>query len=357
MQLDDRLRHLGLPDVDLDDDAALAGTRRRIHVRRRRRLVGWCGAVVFLVGLAAVLATTAGDREAQVATVGAPKRYLPASVPDDLQLRTVDEAPTGAASTRVEDGPGALRIGYLTDPAQPRWLDLEVFPHQRLDVDDASRRWPDARKVVLDNGRPAVLRRGASVAWNLDGSVLRLDAQGLSTDALLAVAASVSAVDEREWVERTAGADIGPPYGFLQRPRTVAEGPGWRVEVGIHRPWLQRTAERLVFTDETTGAQHLLATRLFGSPMPIQIAHARSGKTVVAFGFGPTGTTSFRLTYGDEVIEVDAFVDAASGTPVFAVDVGPIQTEPTEIEALDETGSRIAGIIQPPSPLGPHLDR
>lgn len=350
MQLDDRLRHLGLPNVDVDDGAALAVTRRRVERRRRRRVVAATVAVVLLIGMAAgaVAVATGRDKESHVATVGPPKRYLPSAVPDDLELATIDEAAAGAAGTRLEDGPGALRIGYVTDPPQPRWLDIEVFPGQTLDVDEAVTT-SGSRRVELGDGRRAVLRRERSLTWMVDGAVLRLDGSGVSLDELIAVATSVTVVDERTWRERTAGADVGPPYGFLEPPQTVAEGPGWRVRVGLHRPWLDVRGERLLFEDEVAGGGMMLTTQ-FDSPHLLSVEHARSGPTVIAYGVGPKGTATFRLTYGDEVVEVDAVV-SPSGASVFAVDVGAVETEPTHTAAFDAQGVQLTGFVHPPTPL------
>lgn len=352
MQLDDRLRQLGLPDVDVDDDAALAATRRRVDTRRRRRrLVGAFGAVVLLAGVAAgaVALATSDEPASQVATTGHPRRYLPASVPQDLELATVDEAPAGLATTGVEKGPGTVRIGYLTEPPPPRWLDLEIFPNQQLDVDEASAIWPNARKVELSDGRAAVLQGDFSLAWNGDGAALRLDARGVSVDELVAVASSVTVVDERTWTDRIAGADVGPPYGFLEPPQLVADGPGWRAQVGLHRQWLNRRGERLIFEDDVAGGGMMLSTQ-YDSPHLLSVEHARSGPTVIAYGVGPKGTTTFRLTYGEEVVEVEAFI-TRSGASVFAVDVGAMETEPTQIAAFDAGGVQLTGVVQPPTPL------
>lgn len=350
MQLDDRLRHLGLPDVDVDDGAALALTRRRVERRRRRRVVAATVAVVLLIGMAAsaVVIATARDRESRVATIGPRTRYLPSVLPADLKLAFVDVAPADVAGSVVEEGPGVVRIGFTTSPSQPRWLDLEVFPDQQLDIEEAATSWPGASRAQLGDGRPAILRREDSLAWNFDGAVLRLDGHGVSVDEFITVATSVTVVDERTWRERTAGADVGPPYGFLEPPQLVAEGPGWRVLVGLHRQWLNARGERLLFEGNVGGGGMMLGTQ-HDSPL-LSVEHARSGPNVIAYGVGPRGTATFRLTYGDEIVEVDAFV-SPSGASVFAVDVGAVDTEPTEIAAFDAQGVQLTGLIQPPTPL------
>lgn len=233
-----------------DTGAVMAAVAARRAVTEPKRGTSWlvAAAVIAVVGLAGLgLVSSRSGAPSVTASAGEldVPGFLPSVVPDGADLVSFHTFAVSDWSTPAEpwSTPGRYTLSYRdrTHPAGEPSFDLEVFPSLDLDVDAAlAGLGADSKLVRVGEAAGVRVRDPESestsdrIIWQVSGSVVRIDATGIPSGEVLAIAASVRSVDETTWAEALAGADIAPPYGF-RGETAVVSGNGWTITAGMYR--------------------------------------------------------------------------------------------------------------------------
>ena len=374
---DDAIRrelHRLVRPADTADVMAALTARRSVAEPRRRS--GWlvAAAVIAVLGLAGVGLVSSCEGAPSV-TAGAGQSdvpgWLPSVVPDGADLVSVHTFAPGEWQAPVEPWatPGLSTLSYrdLTDPMGQPSFDVEVFPDLALDVDAALAGLGDDSETVRVGGAAGVRVRGPGtgstsdrIIWQAGGSVMRIDANGIAPDEVLAIAASVRAVDEATWAEALAGADVAPPYGF-RGETAVVSGGGWSITAGRYRqPFGLPTGCAVLEIDAPGAVEPEAGDPSCVSPFPVlapareetvlDVRHVWVGGRLVVWGLPVEGARSVRLVYDEGTFE--ASLDRTGGvmrteqvpgedTFVFAAELD-VARRPSRVEVLDAAGSTIS---------------
>lgn len=358
MPVVDRLRELDAPGPDVDTDHLFAGVRDRLR-RRRRRQLGLAVAAVVVVVSVGVASLPGGDNEV-VDTVGpvpgVVDPYLPGVVPEGFTLRWIDLHEQDALSSGApwaDDATAAYLLGYQGEGGE---VELHVFPGASLVVDAVVEAWDDAEVVDRTQGRE-VVTSGATgesqfvVAFD-NGVVLVRPFSKDSRDALafedqLALARSLRPVGGDDWARAMAGADVAPPYG-VRSAEALIRGDGWVLEGRRTRPPASVTQAALALSfDPPTTSQDDTGSLItewsdVDQNLDPQLTTDDSGRTV-AWGVAPPGTASVRLRFATATV-IAPVVPYASAT-AYAVDVGDQALQLRLVEALDNEGAVLVGMV------------
>ena len=377
-----------MPDVDdvirdelarlvrpADTEAVMAAVASRRVVTEPRRRKSWlvAAAVIAVLGVAGLgLASSRSDGPSVTASAGGPDgpAWLPAVVPGGAALVSVHTFPPDGweAPAQPWATPGRSTLSYrdLTHPAGEPGFDLEVFPGMALDVDAARAGLGDDSELVRVGGAAGVRVRGLGastsdrIIWQVSGSVLRIDAIGISSDEALAVATSVRTVDEATWAEALDGADIAPPYGFRGETATVS-GNGWAITAGMYRQTFGLPSGCAVLELDDPRPDDLeVGDPACVSPFPVpeavradvlvDVHHVWVDDRLLVWGVPAEGARSVRLVYDE-----GTFVAALGGTdgPFRAERIPGVDTlvfvgeldvarQPSRVEVLSGAGTIIS---------------
>lgn len=359
-----------------DTEAVMAAVAARRVITEPSRRTSWlvAAAVIAVLGLVGLGIVSAQSEEPSItASAGGldVPGFLPAVVPEGAELVSVHKFALDDWSTPAKPWatPGRYTLSYrdLTHPAGEPSFDLEVFPDVVLDVDAALAGLGDDSQIVRV-GEAAGVRVSAPgspmsdrIIWQVtSGTVVRIDANGIPSEEVAAIAASVRPVDEAAWAEALAGADVAPPYGF-RGETAVVSGNGWSIKAGMYRQTFGLPSGCAVLElDEPDPNNPDAVDPACVSPFPVpeaaraevlvDVHHVWVDDRLLVWGVPVEGARSVRLVYDEGTFEASLGGTGSliRAEPIPGVDTFvfvselEVEREPSRVEVLDGAGRIIS---------------